>query len=169
MMVSDQPAIRMLDQNHAKSSPRFFRFAVSNRAEFIEPGRIGNVVVEHDDLAVADHDLVPAFCQSGKIVPDGFRPFLQSETRRSDENCVRRVETNQRIDVIRIKRRYPALDDCTRIVDRSCGREDRVNVTPKYDRAPIVVWDAFSRICGKGCQTTGRRGNSPRRRWPCLP
>ena len=66
MMVSDQPVITMLDQNHAKSSPRFSHLAVSNRAEFIEPGRVGDIVVEHDDLAVADHDLVPLFANRAK-------------------------------------------------------------------------------------------------------
>jgi hypothetical protein len=54
MMASDQPLITKLDQNHAKSSPRFFNFAVSNRAEFIEPGREGDVLVEPDNLAVAE-------------------------------------------------------------------------------------------------------------------
>ena len=78
-MVSDQPVITMLDQNHAKSSPRFSHLAVSNRAEFIEPGRVGDIVVEHDDLAVADHDLVPALCQSGEIAADGLAPFLEAE------------------------------------------------------------------------------------------
>ena len=111
MMVSDQPAIRMLDQNHAKSSLRFFRFAVSNRAEFIEPGRIGDVVVEHDDLAVADHDLVPAFCQSGEIAADGLASFLKGEARRSKKECIWRVQTDQRIDVIGIEGCCPAIND----------------------------------------------------------
>jgi hypothetical protein len=50
MMVSDQPVITVLDQNHAKSSPRFSHLAVSSRAEFIEPGCVGDVVVEHDSF-----------------------------------------------------------------------------------------------------------------------
>ena len=54
MMVSDQPVPTRLDQDHAKSSQRFFNFAVSNRAEFIEPGREGDVLVEPDNLAVAE-------------------------------------------------------------------------------------------------------------------
>ena len=80
-MVSDQPVTSILDQNYAKSSPRFFHLAVSNRAEFIEPGRVGDVVVEHDDLAVADRDLVPASCQSGEIAADALPSFLEGEAR----------------------------------------------------------------------------------------
>src|SRR6476660_9161830 len=98
MMVSDQPVTSILDQNYAKSSPRFFHLAVSNRAEFIEPGRVGDVVVEHDDLAVADHDLVSAFCQSGEIAAYALPSLLEGEARRSEENCVRSVKTDQRID-----------------------------------------------------------------------
>src|SRR6202023_3104008 len=113
MMVSDQPVTSILDQNYAKSSPRFFHLAVSNRAEFIEPGRVGDVVVEHGDLAVADHDLVPTFCQSSEIAADGLASFLEGEVRRSEENCVRRVKTDQCIDVIGIESRHPAINDQT--------------------------------------------------------
>ena len=110
-MVSDQPVITVLDQNHAKSSPRFSHLAVSNRAEFIEPGRVGNAVVEHDDLAAADHDHVSAFCQSGEIAADGLASFLKGEARRSEKDCIWRVKTDQCIDVIGIEDRRPAIND----------------------------------------------------------
>src|SRR4029077_18681564 len=111
MMVSDQPVISMLDQNHAKSSQRCFHLAVPNRAEFIEPGRVGDVVVEHYDPAVSDHDFVPAFCQSGEIAADGLASYIEGEPRRSDENCLRRVKTDQRLDVIGIESPRPTIND----------------------------------------------------------
>jgi hypothetical protein len=69
MMVSDQPVIGMLDQNHAKSSPRFLHSAVSNRAEFIEPSRVGDVVVEHHDRATRRGNAGPKHLPMGWTAP----------------------------------------------------------------------------------------------------
>src|SRR5215475_12833901 len=86
MMVSDQPVPTRLDQNHAKSSQRFFNFAVSNRAERIESGHVSDIVTEHDDLAIVDRDPISALCQACEIASDGVASFLVGEVRRSEEN-----------------------------------------------------------------------------------
>ena len=67
MVVSDQPTIAALDQNHGKAGRRFSHLAISMGAKFVESGHVGNIVVEHDDLAIVDHDFVRAFCQAGVI------------------------------------------------------------------------------------------------------
>lgn len=123
-MSQSLPRFTITIYNHGKARGGFSHLTVSNRFELVEPGHIGDVVIEYGDLAVVDHDFVPAFCQAGEIVVDGPSPLLQGQARRSDKNCVRRIEIDQCVDIIGIECRRPAIEDRTYIISRSCEGRD---------------------------------------------
>src|SRR5262245_26348005 len=103
MVMSDQPVITLLDQDHRETGQGLSSLAASNGAKSVETRRIGNVVIEHDNLAVVDDDFVPASCQAREVAADGLATFLRGKAGRPYKNGVRRVETDQRIHVIGIE------------------------------------------------------------------
>ena len=139
--MSDQPTIAALDQNHGKAGRRFSHLAISMGAKFVESGHVGNIIVEHEHLAVVDHDFVPAFCQAGEITVDGPSPLLEGHARRSDKNCVRRIEIDQCVDIIGIESRRPAIEDRTYIIGRSCegSTDDTTNAARTSTRRNLPI------------------------------
>jgi len=119
MVMSDQPIITALDQDHRETSRGLCYLTTSNCAKGVEPRRISNIVIAYDDLAVVDHNFVPASCQAPEIAADSLGTFRQGMTGGPEKNCVRRIEIDQRIHVVGIESCRPVIDDGSNVFHRS--------------------------------------------------
>ena len=61
VLMSNQPIIAALHQNHREAVGRRSGLAVTNSGKFVKPGNVGDVVIKNDDLTHIHFDLVTAF------------------------------------------------------------------------------------------------------------
>jgi len=122
-MVCNQPAAVAFDQQHGKARHRRSPLLVAHGGELIVTCDIGSIVGDRDGLMLANGHTVPAVRQAGVIGTNCLVSLFDGQTHGADECRVGSVERQQRVHVVGVERRRPAIDQFACVIDRFGKRE----------------------------------------------
>src|SRR5437016_13254164 len=100
MMVRDAPFVAALDDNHAEARWIGDELAIAHYGEFVEAGTEHGRIAEDHHLPFADRNLVSGPRKVDEISAYGFAALRDDRAGRTEQDCVRRIGIDHRLDIV---------------------------------------------------------------------